>query len=111
MRCTPLPTGGSAAGELSEEEEGLLRRYVNGGYLSQGNWAKVQSKFGEDGSVQLHNFLAPAWAQQVAQVRPRVWPGAALSYHIASSLPLLTALPTCRTLLRRRWRQLMRKIS
>lgn len=46
----------------------MLRQYVNGGYLSEGNWAKVQAKFAEDGSVQLHNFLAPSWAEQVAQV-------------------------------------------
>ena len=57
--------------ELSEADLGVLRRYVNPSYLAGGlqTWGRVAAKFAEDGSVQLHNFLAPAWAQQVAQVR------------------------------------------
>ena len=42
---------------------------MTAGYLSEGNWGKVQAKFAEDGSVQLQNFLKPASLAQVAQVR------------------------------------------
>jgi hypothetical protein len=67
----PAPTagGGSPAGELTPEDTELLSKYVTAGYLSEGNWAKVQAKFAEDGSVQLQNFLKPVWVAQVAQVR------------------------------------------
>ena len=61
--------GGSPSGELSPEDTALLSKYVTSGYLSEGNWGKVQAKFAEDGSVQLQNFLKPAWVAQVAQVR------------------------------------------
>jgi hypothetical protein len=61
-----LPAGGSPAGELSEEDSALLGRYVSPSYLQEGNWGRVQAKFAEDGSVQLHNFLRPEWARQVA---------------------------------------------
>lgn len=63
--CSPC-AGGSPAGELSAEDLAYLGQYVNPSYLSQANWAKVEAKFTEDGSVQLHNFLKPTWAQQVA---------------------------------------------
>ena len=66
---SPRPAGGSPSGELSEEEAAALGRYVNASYLQQENWGKVAVKFGEDGSVQLQNFLRPALAAQVAQVR------------------------------------------
>ncbi|KAI3435904.1 hypothetical protein D9Q98_001962 [Chlorella vulgaris] len=59
-------SGGSPAGELSAEDLAYLGQYVNPSYLSQANWAKVEAKFKEDGSVQLHNFLKPTWAQRVA---------------------------------------------
>ena len=71
--CTPAPLshtgGGSPSGELTPEDTALLSKYVTAGYLSEGNWGKVQAKFAEDGSVQLQNFLKPAWVAQVAQVR------------------------------------------
>lgn len=59
-------TGGAPSGALGPEDLSQLARFVNPSYLEESNWGRVAARFQDDGSVQLQNFLAPAWAAQLA---------------------------------------------
>jgi hypothetical protein len=67
-----LRAGPSTDAELSEADLRLLRSYVNPTYLEAAAWGKIQAKFKEDGSVQLHRFLLPALADRVQAAASKV---------------------------------------
>ncbi|PNH00469.1 hypothetical protein TSOC_013705, partial [Tetrabaena socialis] len=53
------------ASALSDDDLALLVRWLNPVYLSEAAWPRVQARFEEDGSVQLHNFLKKGLAEQI----------------------------------------------
>eukprot|EP00798_Chlamydomonas_sp_ICE-L_P021076 gene21076-27957_t len=51
--------------DVSDDDLALLIKYVNPTYLSEDGWPKLQAKFEEDGSIQLHNFLKKSLADRI----------------------------------------------
>ncbi|GIM01673.1 hypothetical protein Vretimale_6471 [Volvox reticuliferus] len=50
---------------LSDDDLGLLVRFVNPVYLAESSWPKIRERFEAEGSVQLHNFLKKGLAEQI----------------------------------------------
>ncbi|PNW79265.1 hypothetical protein CHLRE_09g408464v5 [Chlamydomonas reinhardtii] len=59
---TPIEGG---EGALSDEDLGKLIRWVNPVYLDESSWPKIQARFAEEGSVQLHNFIKKGVAEKI----------------------------------------------
>ncbi|KDD76613.1 hypothetical protein H632_c160p0, partial [Helicosporidium sp. ATCC 50920] len=59
-RRPPLPAKGLQS-PLTEADVQLLRGFVHPEYLRPEVWAKVRPLFAAQGSIQLANFLQPAW--------------------------------------------------